>query len=288
MMTGRGGFREAQMVTQEYIDQFKPPENDSDNDRKKKKIKSEISTKKIRPQKEKFVAEEEKILLSVHNEKITKLQQKIDKLEIKEETTRKENKTLKSELLKTQKSYNNEKTKRETLDNNYKILHDNYVQIDKELKILRKTGGNTSEEIIAKNKELEDLYKLIKKKDKELSSLNTRISEIENEKESLINEIQELKKVDNNKTESPQEDNVNIITRITGTKFQSKLFISTRYKVSLSRDCSHMTFKVDLMGSATCIDSIIELPTIIKYLPFSGEKDYPIEFTNGNEMLIHL
>ena len=294
-MNGRGGFREAQIVTPEYMDQFKPPEGEEEPEKgKKKKIpkSKDVPVKKIKPQKERFETEQEekKIPLKEHKEKMDKLQQKYEKLEQKEASTRADNKTLKSDLSKMEKSYNSTKTKMEVLEANYKTLHDSYEKIDKELKALRKSGGDVSGELAAKDKEIESLNKEIKKKDKDIAALNSSIADAEEEIDGLKKEIEELKE-SQKETDVPEEErkgDSNVITRISETGFRSDIFTGTRYKVSLSRDCSYMTFKVDILVSARCVNNTIDLPKVSKYLPFNGTKDYTAESLADGSILIRL
>jgi hypothetical protein len=48
-----------------------------------------------------------------------------------------------------------------------------------------------------------------------------------------------------------------------------------------------MTFKVDILGSAVCMNGTISLPALAQYLPFGGKKDYHANIING-EMRISL
>ena len=105
------------------------------------------------------------------------------------------------------------------------------------------------------------------------------------EKKQLMEEIESLKKEDVVKAEIDQSP---IITRISATEFQSLSFNSARYRVFLSRDCRFMTFKADIMGSATCKNGTIMLPTLANFIPFTEKKDYGVQLTANGEMLIYL
>ncbi len=299
-MNGRGGFRDAGKVTMDDVAKFMPQdsnEEESDGKGRKKIPKSkDLPVKKLKTQKDIFETEqeEEKIPLSAHKEKMSKLQQKYDKLEEKEKSSREENKKLKSSLAKMEKSYEVEKGKKEELNEKYNALHDSYELIGKELKTLRRNGKDNADGLASREKEIDDLRKDLKKKEKEITSLESKMSDLEKEKESLKRELTELKMdIENNSADKgelkpPSNEEVQIISRVSNTRFQSSSFTGTRYKVSLSRDCSIMTFKVDILGSATCINGIIELPSVSKYLPFTAKRDYPVEFLEDGRMLIRL
>ena len=47
-----------------------------------------------------------------------------------------------------------------------------------------------------------------------------------------------------------------------------------------------MTFKVDLMGSAVCINGVISLPALVNYLPFNGKRDYSVVNLNGEMRIL--
>ena len=49
-----------------------------------------------------------------------------------------------------------------------------------------------------------------------------------------------------------------------------------------------MTFKADIMGSATCNNGTIMLPTLANFIPFTEKKDYAVQLTANGEMLIYL
>lgn len=100
-----------------------------------------------------------------------------------------------------------------------------------------------------------------------------------------MEEIESLKKEDAVEVKIDQSP---IITRISATEFQSPSFNSARYRVFLSRDCRFMTFKADIMGSATCNNGTIMLPTLANFIPFTEKKDYGVQFTANGEMLIYL
>ena len=189
-----------------------------------------------------------------------------------------------------------EKSKREEIEDKYKELSKKYDLIDKEFKSLKKTNGDSSNDITEKEKEIENLNNDIKKKDKEIAALNSKVEDLETEKKALNSEmdnlkvkIEELMKEPAQKTdETVSDDETIVISRISNTEFESSSFTSTRYKVGLSRDCRIMTFKLDILGSATCINGIIKLPLVANYVQFTGKKDYQAEITDDGAMLIRL
>lgn len=135
------------------------------------------------------------------------------------------------------------------------------------------------------NKALKDRESELKEKEKEIESLKEERDSLDFEKKQLMEEIESLKKEDAVEVKIDQSP---IITRISATEFQSPSFNSARYRVFLSRDCRFMTFKADIMGSATCNNGTIMLPTLANFIPFTEKKDYSVQFTANGEMLIYL
>ena len=253
--------------------------------------------KKVPAKKEQFEttgSDEEMILLFEHNEKMKKQEAKYEKLEKKYKDLSETNKGNKSELAKVTKALDVEKGKKEEAERKATELGKKYADAIDEIKDLKKTiekNDNSDaikekEDVIGElNKALKDRESELKEKEKEIESLKEKRDSLDSEKKQLMEEIESLKKEDAVEVKIDQSP---IITRISATEFQSPSFNSARYRVFLSRDCRFMTFKADIMGSATCNNGTIMLPTLANFIPFTEKKDYGVQFTANGEMLIYL
>ncbi len=253
--------------------------------------------KKVPAKKEQFEtagSDEEMIPLSEHNEKMKKQETKYEKLENKYKVLSETNKGNKSELAKVTKALDTEKKKREDAEKKVTEIGKKYADAIDEIKDLKKAiekNDNTDaikekEDVIGElNKALKDRESELKEKEKEIESLKEERDSLDSEKKQLMGEIESLKKEDAVEVKIDQSP---IITRISATEFQSPSFNSARYRVFLSRDRRFMTFKADIMGSATCKNGTIMLPIIANYIPFTEKKDYSVQLTANGEMLIYL
>ena len=253
--------------------------------------------KKVPAKKEQFEttgSDEEMIPLSEHNEKMKKQEMKYEKLENKYKVLSETNKGNKSELAKVKKALDAEKGRKEEAERKATELGKKYADATDEIKDLKKAiekNDNSDaikekEDVIGElNKALKDRESELKEKEKEIESLKEERDSLDSNNKQLIEEIESLKKEDVVKAEIDQSP---IITRISATEFQSLSFNSARYRVFLSRDCRFMTFKADIMGSATCKNGTIMLPTLANFIPFTEKKDYSVQFTANGEMLIYL
>lgn len=253
--------------------------------------------KKVPAKKEQFEttgSDEEMIPLSEHNEKMKKQETKYEKLEKKYKDLSETNKGIKSELAKVKKALDVEKGKKEEAERKATELGKKYADATDEIKDLKKAiEKNDNSDVIKEkedvigelNKVLKDRESELKEKEKEIESLKEERDSLDSNNKQLMEEIESLKKEDVVKAEIDQSP---IITRISATEFQSLSFNSARYRVFLSRDCRFMTFKADIMGSATCNNGTIMLPTLANFIPFTEKKDYGVQFTANGEMLIYL
>lgn len=253
--------------------------------------------KKVPAKKEQFEttgSDEEMIPLSEHNEKMKKQETKYEKLEKKYKDLSETNKGNKSELAKVTKALDAEKGRKEEAERKATELGKKYADATDEIKDLKKAiekNDNSDaikekEDVIGElNKALKDRESELKEKEKEIESLKEERDSLDSNNKQLIEEIESLKKEDVVKAEIDQSP---IITRISATEFQSLSFNSARYRVFLSRDCRFMTFKADIMGSATCKNGTIMLPTLANFIPFTEKKDYGVQLTANGEMLIYL
>lgn len=253
--------------------------------------------KKVPAKKEQFEttgSDEEMIPLSEHNEKMKKQETKYEKLEKKYKDLSETNKGNKSELAKVTKALDTEKERKEEAERKATELGKKYADATDEIKDLKKAiekNDNSDaikekEDVIGElNKALKDRESELKEKEKEIESLKEERDSLDSNNKQLIEEIESLKKEDVVKAEIDQSP---IITRISATEFQSLSFNSARYRVFLSRDCRFMTFKADIMGSATCKNGTIMLPTLANFIPFTEKKDYGVQLTANGEMLIYL
>lgn len=253
--------------------------------------------KKVPAKKEQFEttgSDEEMIPLSEHNEKMKKQETKYEKLENKYKVLSETNKGNKSELAKVKKALDAEKGRKEEAERKATELGKKYADATDEIKDLKKAiekNDNSDaikekEDVIGElNKALKDRESELKEKEKEIESLKEERDSLDSNNKQLIEEIESLKKEDVVKAEIDQSP---IITRISATEFQSLSFNSARYRVFLSRDCRFMTFKADIMGSATCKNGTIMLPTLANFIPFTEKKDYGVQLTANGEMLIYL
>lgn len=253
--------------------------------------------KKVPVKKEQFEttgSNEEMIPLSEHNEKMKKQETKYEKLENKYKVLSETNKGNKSELAKVKKALDAEKGRKEEAERKATELGKKYADATDEIKDLKKAiekNDNSDaikekEDVIGElNKALKDRESELKEKEKEIESLKEERDSLDSNNKQLIEEIESLKKEDVVKAEIDQSP---IITRISATEFQSLSFNSARYRVFLSRDCRFMTFKADIMGSATCKNGTIMLPTLANFIPFTEKKDYGVQLTANGEMLIYL
>lgn len=253
--------------------------------------------KKVPAKKEQFEttgSDEEMIPLSEHNEKMKKQEMKYEKLENKYKVLSETNKGNKSELAKVKKALDAEKGRKEEAERKATELGKKYADATDEIKDLKKAiekndNGDAikeKEDVIGElNKALKDRESELKEKEKEIESLKEERDSLDSNNKQLIEEIESLKKEDVVKAEIDQSP---IITRISATEFQSLSFNSARYRVFLSRDCRFMTFKADIMGSATCKNGTIMLPILANFIPFTEKKDYGVQFTANGEMLIYL
>ncbi len=253
--------------------------------------------KKVPAKKEQFEttgSDEEMIPLSEHNEKMKKQETKYEKLEKKYKDLSETNKGNKSELAKVKKALDAEKEKKEEAERKATDLSKRYADATDEIRDLKKAiekNDNSDaikekEDVIGElNKALKDRESELKEKEKEIESLKGERDSLDSEKKQLMEEIESLKKEDAVEVKIDQSP---IITRISATEFQSPSFNSARYRVFLSRDCRFMTFKADIMGSATCNNGTIMLPTLANFIPFTEKKDYGVQLTANGEMLIYL
>ena len=253
--------------------------------------------KKVPAKKEQFEttgSDEEMIPLSEHNEKMKKQETKYEKLEKKYKDLSETNKGIKSELAKVKKALDVEKGKKEEAERKATELGKKYADATDEIKDLKKAieKNDNSDVIKEKEDEIARLNRILKEKESKLKEKEEQIKSLEEERDSLdsnnkqlMEEIESLKKEDVVKAEIDQSP---IITRISATEFQSPSFNSARYRVFLSRDCRFMTFKADIMGSATCNNGTIMLPTLANFIPFTEKKDYGVQLTANGEMLIYL
>lgn len=253
--------------------------------------------KKVPAKKEQFEttgSDEEMIPLSEHNEKMKKQETKYKKLEKKYKDLSETNKGIKSELAKVKKALDAEKGRKEEAERKATELGKKYADAIDEIKDLKKAiekNDNSDaikekEDVIGElNKALKDRESELKEKEKEIESLKEERDSLDSNNKQLKEEIESLKKEDVVKAEIDQSL---IITRISATEFQSPSFNSARYRVFLSRDCRFMTFKADIMGSATCNNGTIMLPTLANFIPFTEKKDYGVQLTANGEMLIYL
>ncbi|WP_400153396.1 hypothetical protein [Candidatus Methanarcanum hacksteinii] len=253
--------------------------------------------KKVPVKKEQFEttgSNEEMIPLSEHNEKMKKQETKYEKLEKKYKDLSETNKGIKSELAKVKKALDVEKGKKEEAERKATELGKKYADATDEIKDLKKAiEKNDNSDVIKEkedvigelNKVLKDRESELKEKEKEIESLKEERDSLDFEKKQLMEEIESLKKEDAVEVKIDQSP---IITRISATEFQSPSFNSARYRVFLSRDCRFMTFKADIMGSATCNNGTIMLPTLANFIPFTEKKDYGVQLTANGEMLIYL
>lgn len=253
--------------------------------------------KKVPAKKEQFEttgSDEEMIPLSEHNEKMKKQETKYEKLEKKYKDLSETNKGNKSELTKVKKALDAEKEKKEEAERKATELGKKYDDATDEIKNLKKAiekNDNSDtikekEDVIGElNKALKDRESELKEKEKEIESLKEERDSLDSEKKQLMEEIESLKKEDDVEVKIDQSP---IITRISATEFQSPSFNSARYRVFLSRDCRFMTFKADIMGSATCNNGTIMLLTLANFIPFTEKKDYGVQLTANGEMLIYL
>ena len=253
--------------------------------------------KKVPAKKEQFEttgSDEEMIPLSEHNEKMKKQEMKYEKLENKYKVLSETNKGNKSELAKVKKALDAEKGRKEEAERKATELGKKYADATDEIKDLKKAieKNDNSDAIKEKEDEIARLNRILKEKESKLKEKEEQIKSLEEERDSLDSnnkqlmvEIDSLKKEDVVKAEIDQSP---IITRISATEFQSLSFNSARYRVFLSRDCRFMTFKADIMGSATCKNGTIMLPTLANFIPFTEKKDYGVQLTANGEMLIYL
>lgn len=301
-------------------------EDDSEQVEKPKKKSKKISEKNFQNlasqmpkkppvQKDQFSAEkpeEQTVLLSVHQEKMDALQKKIDALTDKNKALSDEKKLISKDLTTSDKNYNAEKKKRESLEKKNQDLNGKYDEVNKELKNLKKMLKENREESQDKKDEIIDKNK------KTIDDLKAQIKTLNEEKDSLTKEKQQ--EIDRNAVLSSQIDELNVkieglseelrnketlqpavqtpeaptgmvISRISPTDFQSSLFTGPRYRVKFARDCSFISFKMDILGKATCKNGIISLPQLSAYLPFvkitdytailSDDGSYTVSFTDG-------
>ena len=253
--------------------------------------------KKVPAKKEQFEttgSDEEMIPLSEHNEKMKKQETKYEKLEKKYKDLSETNKGNKSELAKVTKALDTEKERKEEAERKATDFSKRYADATDEIKDLKKAiekNDNSDaikekEDVIGElNKALKDRESELKEKEKEIESLKEERDSLDSNNKQLIEEIESLKKEDAVEVKIDQSP---IITRISATEFQSPSFNSARYRVFLSRDCRFMTFKADIMGSATCKNGTIMLPTLANFIPFTEKKDYGVQLTANGEMLIYL
>ena len=253
--------------------------------------------KKVPAKKEQFEttgSDEEMIPLSEHNEKMKKQEAKYEKLEKKYKDLSETNKGNKSELAKVTNALDVYKGNKEEAERKATELGKKYSDATDEIKDLKKAieKNDNSDVIKEKEDEIARLNRILKEKESKLKEKEEQIKSLEEERDALdsnnkqlIEEIESLKKEDVVKAEIDQSP---IITRISATEFQSLSFNSARYRVFLSRDCRFMTFKADIMGSATCKNGTIMLPILANYIPFTEKKDYGVQFTANGEMLIYL
>ena len=253
--------------------------------------------KKVPVKKEQFEttgSNEEMIPLSEHNEKMKKQETKYEKLEKKYKDLSETNKGNKSELAKVTKALDTEKERKEEAERKATDFSKRYADATDEIKDLKKAieKNDNSDVIKEKEDEIARLNRILKEKESKLKEKEEQIKSLEEERDSLdsnnkqlMEEIESLKKEDVVKAEIDQSP---IITRISATEFQSLSFNSARYRVFLSRDCRFMTFKADIMGSATCKNGTIMLPTLANFIPFTEKKDYGVQLTANGEMLIYL
>ncbi len=283
----------------EFADMM-PKDDEGEVKVKKKRIatpKGAPLPKKVPAKKEQFEttgSDEEMIPLSEHNEKMKKQEAKYEKLEKKYKDLSETNKGNKSELAKVTKALDTEKKKREDAEKKVTEIGKKYADAIDEIKDLKKAiekNDNSDaikekEDVIGElNKALKDRESELKEKEKEIESLKEERDSLDSEKKQIMEEIESLKKEDAVEVKIDQSP---IITRISATEFQSPSFNSARYRVFLSRDCRFMTFKADIMGSATCNNGTIMLPTLANFIPFTEKKDYSVQFTANGEMLIYL
>lgn len=283
----------------EFADMM-PKDDEGEVKVKKKRIatpKGASLPKKVPAKKEQFEttgSDEEMIPLSEHNEKMKKQEMKYEKLENKYKVLSETNKGNKSELAKVKKALDAEKGRKEEAERKATELGKKYADATDEIKDLKKAiekndNGDVikeKEDVIGElNKALKDRESELKEKEKEIESLKEERDSLDSEKKQIMEEIESLKKEDAVEVKIDQSP---IITRISATEFQSPSFNSARYRVFLSRDCRFMTFKADIMGSATCNNGTIMLPTLANFIPFTEKKDYSVQFTANGEMLIYL
>ncbi len=292
-------------VTDEDIEKLMPKEEDSGKGKKKKPVmkSSNPIPNKVVAEKEMFETnvKPETIELSVHKEKMKSLQTKYDKLEEKYGKLNDSNKETKAELAKLKKAYESEKKKRENADTNLASAKKELETAKTEMKKLRKTAEKNDGSILKeKDDEIAKISKQLKNKESKMAAADDKIKKLqddlvrlESEKKDLVSENERLQKeldAAGKKTDDGKEDGAGeiIISRISATEFSSSSFTGTRYRVNLSKDCTFMTFKVDITGSAVCVNGTIMLPAIANYVPFSGKKDYRVQMTPNGEMMIPL
>ncbi len=281
---------------------------DGDGKKKSPKDKQKKATANTSSKGQFEVESGEKVVkLSVHNEKVKKLETANKKLETKVEKLDKTAKETKAELTKLKKAYDSEKRKLEDTEAKLTDAAGRADRLDKELKDLKKKVQKNEEAVNSgKDSEIESLKKNLDKTKIKLQEANDKVKALETksgeaasendtlkaENAGLREDIEKLRKeLDERPSLSmsgadAQSAESTVISRISPTEFQSPSFTGPRYRVSISRDCTFMTFKLDIMGSAICINGVISLPAVANYVPFNGKKDYTAAVINGEMRIV--
>lgn len=88
-------------------------------------------------------------------------------------------------------------------------------------------------------------------------------------------------------TSSEAPEPVGKIVRSGPSELTSDLFVLPRYKVTLARSGSYISFEPDVDGHGICVDGTISLPALEGLIGYRGREEYSV-FRDGKRLVTHL